>query len=49
MRVGVCVLNSEDKRDRHRELAGARQLLTEDLNDGQEFDGIRIINPFRAL
>lgn len=26
--------------------SGARQLLTEDLNDGQDIDGIRIVNPF---
>jgi predicted nucleic acid-binding protein len=27
--------------------AGARVLLTEDLQDGQVFDGLRVENPFR--
>lgn len=29
-------------------VAGAVRLLTEDLNDGQEIQGVRIENPFRA-
>ncbi len=28
--------------------AGARELLTEDLGDGQRFDGLVVVNPFRA-
>ena len=28
--------------------SGARELLTEDLNHGQDYDGVRAINPFRA-
>lgn len=28
--------------------SGARQLLTEDLNDGQVIDGVRIVNPFSS-
>jgi predicted nucleic acid-binding protein len=27
-------------------LSGCRYLLTEDLQDGQEFNGVRVINPF---
>ncbi len=27
--------------------AGARELITEDLNHGQDYDGVRAINPFR--
>jgi predicted nucleic acid-binding protein len=27
---------------------GARVLLTEDLQHGQDFDGLRVVNPFRA-
>lgn len=27
-------------------VSGARTLLTEDLQDGQEIDGLRIVNPF---
>ena len=27
--------------------SGARELLSEDLNHGQEFDGVRVVNPFR--
>ena len=27
--------------------SGARELLTEDLNHGQDYDGVRVINPFR--
>ncbi len=26
--------------------AGCRQLLTEDLQDGQDLDGVRVVNPF---
>ncbi len=26
--------------------SGARYLLTEDLQDGQDFDGLRVVNPF---
>ena len=26
--------------------SGARELLTEDLNAGQDFDGVRVVNPF---
>ncbi len=26
---------------------GCRTLLTEDLNDGQDYDGVRIENPLR--
>lgn len=28
--------------------SGARTLLTEDLQDGQDFGGVRVVNPFRA-
>lgn len=28
--------------------SGARELLTEDLNHGQDYDGVRVTNPFRA-
>jgi predicted nucleic acid-binding protein len=28
---------------------GCQQVITEDLNDGQEFDGVVIVNPFREL
>lgn len=28
-------------------LMGCGELLSEDLNDGQNFDGVRVINPFR--
>jgi predicted nucleic acid-binding protein len=28
-------------------VAGATELVTEDLNHGQDFDGIRAVNPFR--
>lgn len=28
-------------------LSGCRYLLTEDLNDGQEIDGLRVVDPFR--
>lgn len=28
--------------------SGARELLTEDLNAGQDYDGIRAVNPFRG-
>ena len=28
--------------------SGAKELLTEDLNHGQDYDGIRVINPFWA-
>ncbi len=28
--------------------SGARELLTEDLNHGQDYDGVRATNPFRA-
>lgn len=28
--------------------AGAAMLLTEDLNDGQDYDGVRVVNPFRS-
>ena len=31
-----------------REL-GARTLYSEDLSDGQEYDGVRVVNPFRGL
>jgi predicted nucleic acid-binding protein len=30
-------------------LAGARELLTEDLNDGETIEGVRIRNPFTHL
>ncbi len=26
---------------------GCTQVLSEDLNDGQEYDGVRVVNPFR--
>jgi len=26
--------------------AGARTLFSEDLNDGQDYDGVRVVNPF---
>lgn len=29
------------------QVAGCRYLLTEDLQDGQELDGLRIVDPFR--
>ena len=29
--------------------SGARELLTEDLNAGQVFDGVTIVNPFKEL
>lgn len=29
--------------------AGARKLFSEDLNDGQEYDGVRVVNPFSGL
>jgi len=29
-------------------LLGCRRVLSEDLNHGQEFDGITVVNPFRA-
>ena len=29
-------------------LSGARYLLSEDLQDGMDFDQIRVVNPFRA-
>ncbi len=28
--------------------SGARELFTEDLNHGQDYDGVRAVNPFRA-
>lgn len=28
-------------------LTGCDELLSEDLNDGQDFDGVRVVNPFR--
>lgn len=28
--------------------SGARELITEDLNHGQDYDGVRVLNPFRA-
>ncbi|HNU98519.1 MAG: PIN domain-containing protein [Verrucomicrobia bacterium] len=28
---------------------GARRVLSEDFNDGQDYDGVRVINPFRGL
>jgi len=28
------------------QITGCRYLLTEDLNDGQEIDGLRVVNPF---
>lgn len=28
--------------------SGARELLTEDLNHGQDYGGVRVINPFRT-
>ncbi len=28
-------------------ISGARELLTEDLNHGQDYDGLRVLNPFR--
>ena len=31
-----------------REL-GARTLYSEDLSDGQEYDGVEVVNPFRGL
>jgi predicted nucleic acid-binding protein len=27
--------------------AGCQELLSEDLTDGQDYDGVRVINPFR--
>ena len=29
--------------------SGAHELLTEDLSHGQEFGGVRVVNPFREL
>jgi predicted nucleic acid-binding protein len=29
-------------------LLGCSELLTEDLNEGQDFAGVRVVNPFRA-
>jgi len=29
--------------------SGARELITEDLNDGQDYDGVRAVNPFAGL
>ena len=29
-------------------ILGCRVVLSEDLNDGQDFDGVRVENPFRA-
>ena len=26
--------------------SGARELLTEDLNHGQDYGGVRVVNPF---
>ncbi len=28
--------------------SGARELLTEDLNHGQDYGGVRVVNPFRG-
>lgn len=28
-------------------LTGCEELLSEDLHDGQDFDGVRVVNPFR--
>jgi predicted nucleic acid-binding protein len=28
--------------------AGCVELLTEDFNDGQDYDGVRALNPFRT-
>jgi predicted nucleic acid-binding protein len=28
--------------------AGCARLLTEDLQDGRDFDGLRVVNPFTA-
>lgn len=28
--------------------SGAKELLTEDLNAGQEIEGMRVVNPFAA-
>ena len=28
--------------------AGCRELLSEDLADGQDYDGVRVVDPFRA-
>lgn len=30
-------------------VAGCRQVLTEDLQDGQEIAGVRVVNPFLSL
>ena len=27
--------------------SGARELLTEDLNHGQDYGGVRVVNPFK--
>lgn len=29
------------------QLSGAKELWTEDLNDGQDYGGVRVINPFK--
>lgn len=29
--------------------SGARELLTEDLNHGQDYGGVKVINPFREI
>jgi len=29
------------------QFSGARELITEDLNHGQDYSGVRVINPFR--
>jgi predicted nucleic acid-binding protein len=31
------------------QVGGCRYLLTEDLQDGQEIAGVRVVNPFRSL
>ena len=30
-------------------LAGCKVVFSEDLNDGQDYDGVRVDNPFRGL
>lgn len=30
------------------QIAGCRHLLTEDLSHGQDYDGVRVVNPFRV-
>jgi predicted nucleic acid-binding protein len=30
------------------QIAGCRQLLTEDLSHGQDLDGVRVVDPFRV-